>query len=124
MNFLKLGILTFSLLLVFSKISIAAQEVSYVNFGILSGEVSGSVTAKQLPTVRSYLISIKAENGNAGDVYLGISGVTVADGTTDTTTGLELSAGETTGWIPASNLNLFYIICDNAGDDITYMVIN
>ena len=65
----------------------------------------------------------KAVKGNAGNVYIGIAGVTVVDGTTDTTSGFELGAGETTGWIPASNLNLFYRICDNAGDDVVYMVL-
>ena len=65
----------------------------------------------------------KAVNSNAGDVYIGASTVTVVDGTTDTTSGYELAAGEETGWLPVNNLNLFYRICDNAGDDLTYLVL-
>ncbi len=101
-----------------------SQKTEYINNGIAVGEVSGSVTAKRLPDISGNLVCIKAVNSNSGDVYLGGSGVTVVDGTTDITTGLELSAGESTGWIPCQNLNQFYIICDNAGDDIAYMVIN
>ena len=88
-----------------------------------SGEVAGSATAKVLPSIPCQMAWIKAVNGNAGDVYLGFSGVTVVDGTTDTTTGYELSAGESIGPLPIHNLNQLYIICDNAGDDITYFIL-
>ena len=88
---------------------------------IATGERQGSASAVQLPTVSCSLVRIKAVNSNAGNVYVGISGVTKPHGTTDTTTGLELDAGEDTGWLPTDNVNRFYIICDNAGDDITYM---
>ena len=88
---------------------------------IATGERQGSASAVQLPTVSCSLVRIKAVNSNAGNVYIGISGVTKPNGTTDTTTGLELDAGEDTGWLPTDNVNRFYIICDNAGDDITYM---
>ncbi len=90
---------------------------------IVTGEVSGSATAKQLPDIDCELVNIKAVLGNAGNVYVGVSGVTVVDGTTDTTSGWELNAAEETGWLSIPNLNLLYIICDNAGDDITYMVL-
>lgn len=95
---------------------------SYSN--ISSGEVSGSVTAKQLPNVPASLIKITAQGGNAGNVYLGGAGVTIPDGTTDTTSGLLLDAADTTDWMPIDNLNRLYIICDNAGDDITYLVLS
>lgn len=90
---------------------------------VKSGEVSGSATAKQLPNISSVLVKITAQVGNAGNVYLGASGVTIPNGTTDTTSGLLLDAGDTTDWMPVKNLNQFYIICDNAGDDITYLVL-
>lgn len=111
------------ILFLFFSVSVADAQWGGINTISGVGEVSGSATAKQLPTVTGGLCLVKAENGNAGDVYVGISGVTVADGTTDTTSGIELSASETTGWMPCTNLNNFYIITDNAGDDITYMVI-
>jgi hypothetical protein len=90
---------------------------------VQSGEVSGSATAKQLPDIPCRAVSITALVGNAGNVYLGGAGVTIPDGTTDTTSGLTLDAGVTTDWMPVTNLNLFYIICDNAGDDITYLAL-
>ena len=55
-------------------------------------------------------------------MYVGFAGVTKAADTTTTTAGMELAAGQETGWIPVGNLNELYIICDNAGDDILYMV--
>ncbi len=90
---------------------------------IHSGEVAGSLTAAQLPNVSCRLVRFKARDDNAGSVYLGGSGVTAPDGSTDATTGLELNAGEDSGWIPVDNLNRFWRICDNAGDDLTYLAL-
>jgi hypothetical protein len=47
--------------------------------------------------------------------------VTVANGSTDTTTGWELDSGQETEWLQVDNLNVFYRICNNAGDDLVYM---
>jgi hypothetical protein len=91
---------------------------------VATGEVAGSATAAVMPTVSCMLVRFKALASNAGNVYIGGAGVTVADGTTDTTTGLELTPGDDTGWIPVSNLNKFYRICDNAGDDLTYVALS
>lgn len=86
------------------------------------GELAGSATAAQGPDVQVSFVRFKAAFDNAGRVYLGASnGVTKKDGSTDVTTGYELSAGEETPWLPAENVNLFWYICDNAGDDLTYL---
>ena len=85
---------------------------------IQSGEVDGDGTAKALPSIEGQLFLISALNSNVGDVYLGGSGVTIPDGTTDTTSGLELQPGDTIT-VPIHNLSLLYIIADNDGDDIT-----
>jgi hypothetical protein len=87
------------------------------------GELAGSASALQLPNVPCRLAQLKALTSNAGKVYLGGAGVTRPDGTTDTTTGLELGPGEETGWIPIDNLNRLFRISDNAGDDLTYLVL-
>ena len=87
----------------------------------VSGEVAGATSATQLPDVKSRLVRIKALAGNAGNVYIGFtSGVTKAAGTTDTTSGMELAAGDAE-WFFVDNLNKMYYICDNAGDDISYV---
>ena len=100
-------------------------RVENIPYGkIQVGEVSGSATAVVLPSVECSLVVIKAVSTNAGGVYVGGSGVTVVNTTTDTTSGLELEAGDSTPWIPISNLNLLFIICDNAGDDITYLALS
>jgi len=85
------------------------------------GERQGSASAVQLPTIAGSLIYIKAVASNAGNVYIGLSGVTKVNGTTDTTTGLELNPGDMIT-LPIASLGDLYMICDNAGDDITYMV--
>ncbi len=86
------------------------------------GERQGSAAAVQLPTLACKMARIVACVSNVGNVYLGRSNaVTKPDGTTDTTTGLELAPGADTGWLPIQNLNLLWMICDNAGDDITYL---
>lgn len=88
------------------------------------GEQAGSATAVQMPSVSAQMVKFKALRSNTGNVYIGrSSGVTVADGSTDTTTGLELGPGEDSGWIPVDNTNVFWYICNNATDDFTYMVI-
>lgn len=93
-------------------------------FGTIAvGELAGSATAAQMPAQACKWVKFKAVWSNAGKVYIGGSTVTKVDGTTDTTTGLELSAGEETGWIPVSNLNVLYRISDNAGDDLTYLAL-
>ena len=90
---------------------------------VRAGEIQGSGTAVQLPDIKCSMVKFKAVIGNAGNVYIGGAGVTVVDGTTDTTSGWELDASEETDWIPVDNLNRFYIICDNAGDDLVYMAL-
>lgn len=88
---------------------------------VATGERAGSATAAVLPTVAGSMFWIKAVASNAGNVYLGMAGVTVVDGTTDVTSGFELAPGDMIGPLPVENLNKFYIICNNAGDDITYL---
>jgi len=88
---------------------------------IINGELAGSAVALQMPDLSCKLVKFKAAASNAGNVYIGGAGVTAPDGTTDVTTGLELTPRQETGWLPVSNLNLFYRICDNAGDDLNYL---
>lgn len=88
---------------------------------VASGELQGSATALQNPSIACKMARFKAVLSNAGNVYLGGAGVTKPNGTTDATTGLELGPGDDTGWIFVDNLSRFYRICDNAGDDLTYI---
>ena len=97
------------------------QNVAYTK--VQTGEIDGSATAAVLPSIACQLVCFKAVASNAGNVYLGVAGVTVVDGTTDITSGFELDAGDSTPWIPVDNLNRFYLICDNAGDDLTYLAL-
>lgn len=91
---------------------------------VATGELGGETSATACPDIRGGLVMFKACSANTGDVYIGTSAsATVKDGTTDVTTGFELAAGETTPWLPVTNLNIFHYICDGTGDDITYIVL-
>ena len=92
--------------------------------GTLNGELAGSATEVQMPDVKCWMVKFKAVATNAGKVYIGGEGVTVVDGTTDALSGYELAAGEDTGWLLVDNLERFYRICNNAGDDLTYIGLN
>jgi hypothetical protein len=92
---------------------------------VQTGEVAGSITAVVLPSIECEMVNVKAQGDNAGNVYLGTSSsATVCAGTTDITSGFQLDAGQETGWLPITNLNKLYIICDNAGDDICYIALS
>lgn len=93
------------------------------NGQVKNGELQGSATALQLPNLPCAMVCFAALSSNAGNVYIGISGVTLPDGTTDVTTGLQITPGATTNWLPVDNLNRLYRICDNAGDDLTYFAV-
>lgn len=90
------------------------------------GEVAGSATAKQLPAIRGKWVKFKAAIDNAGNVYVAPnSGVTKAAGTTTTTAGWPLDAGQETDWLPmgeTGSMDEWYLIGDNAGDDLLYTV--
>jgi hypothetical protein len=88
---------------------------------LANGELAGSAVAVRMPDVPCKMVKFKAQTTNAGYVYIGGPGVTVPNGATDVTTGLELLPGDETGWIPIDNLNRFWRICNNAGDDLTYL---
>jgi hypothetical protein len=89
---------------------------------LVTGEIAGSATAAVCPTRVLKAVKFKATLTNAGKVYIGTSSsVTKAAGTSTTTAGWELSPGEETDLLLCSNLNQFYIICDNATDDLVYM---
>lgn len=90
---------------------------------VAMGERAGSATAVQLADVDGQFFFVGALPTNAGNVYLGNSvAVTVPAGTTDITSGLALEPGETV-LLPIHNLSQLWIICDNAGDDLSYLVL-
>jgi hypothetical protein len=90
-------------------------------YTLRTGEVAGALAATQFPQLACKMCRVKAQNDNAGNVYVGVGGVTVAAGTTDTTTGWQLDAGEETPWLLVSDMNQLFRISDNAGDDVTYI---
>lgn len=90
-----------------------------------SGEMAGSATAVPFTSVRCHWAKFKAAIDNAGNVFIGKTGVTKMAGTTTATAGWPLDAGQETDWIPVPDgdlANLFYI-CDNAGDDVAYFCV-
>lgn len=97
--------------------------MAYENFHA-TGEIAGATSATQMPDIKCRWVKLKAAYDNAGRVYIGGAGVTKKAGTTTATAGYELSAGEETPWIPLlESLNELYRICDNEGDDLTYITL-
>lgn len=90
---------------------------------VITGEVAGSVTAKQLPDINCQMVQFVAAITNSGTVYLGSEGVTIPNGVDDVTSGIPLAAGYATPLYPIQNLSLFWIICTNATDDLTYIAV-
>jgi hypothetical protein len=92
---------------------------------VLTGEIAGSTSSALCPNVPCLVVKFKAQAANTGRVYLGSAAnhpnISKTDGSADSTTGLQLSAGQETDWLPVSNLNKFGLICDNASDALTYI---
>ncbi len=101
-----------------------AQRIEHIQYHVVaSGEIQGSATAAQMPDISCRAVTFRAAEDNTGNVHIGGPGVTAPDGTTDTTSGIPLEAGDWYQFVPCSNLNIFYYICDNATDDILYNVL-
>jgi hypothetical protein len=96
--------------------------MAVINSKVISGELAGATSATQGPDIDCLKVTFKAVYGNSGNVYLGGAGVTIVDASTDATTGLELDAGDEVSLV-IGNLNEVYRICDNAGDDLTYIAL-
>jgi len=92
------------------------------NFKIIAtGGVRGGTTAAQLPDIPCAGVILQAPSDNATSVYIGVEGVTLPDGTTNTTAGYELDAGDTTRFLPIDNLNKLWMITDVNADNLIYM---
>ena len=90
---------------------------------VACGEINLTDAAVVLPSIPCKLAYISALKGNTGYVYIGGAGVTVATGSLNVTTGLQLEAGDTIGPLPIPNLNVLYGIAATSGDDISYLVL-
>ena len=70
-------------------------------------------SAVVLPTVGCQMFMLQALAGNTGSVYYGESDVSA-------TTGIALTAGTMSPWIPCENLDEYYVIAGTTGDDVIY----
>ena len=101
---------------------------TYENLCVVGvGEMTGSVTAKQLPSIGGRFATIRAFPANANPVYIGGPSVTVPDGTTDAVAwsggdGYPLQAGEAITLPLVDNLDELYLIGTAATDDIHILV--
>lgn len=80
--------------------------------------VDAAGTAQALSTTSAIkYIFIKALSGNTGIVYIGSS-------TVETTDGLELLPGESTGWFPISDVATVYVDADNNDDGVRFLTLS
>ena len=94
----------------------------------ISGEVAGSATAAQLPAAlqRSCKrVIIRARSDNVAEsVYIGFtSGVTVPNGSSDATTGFELTAASPPLELDIQHSNQIWYICSAATADFTVVIL-
>lgn len=90
---------------------------------VQSGELAGSVTTVRFPDISGSRCVIQGAPTNTGRVYIGGAGVTVPNGTGDTTSGIALAAGIMLPLV-IRNLNELYYICDGAGDEVLYFMLD
>ena len=90
---------------------------------VKTGEIALTSVSTQLPNVSCHQAKFKARAGNAVPVFIGPSGVTIADGATDALTGFQLAANEDTGFVPVLNLNKFYGLASAGVGQLTYLAL-
>ena len=84
------------------------------------GEINIAATATQLSNIPCQMVMLQGRTGNTGNITYAIAGVTVPDGTADVTSGITLTPGAMSPWIPCTNLNQFWAIAGTANDDLIY----
>ena len=91
---------------------------------IATGELISGTAALQGPNVTAKLVQLWTGQNNAGTVYWGASTVTTEDGTADTTTGVPMKSGETSNYIPVSNLNKIWHVASAADQRLFYVALS
>jgi hypothetical protein len=88
------------------------------------GEIGAGVVAAAFPSIKGSFVVLRAADTNPGVIYLGLAGVTIPNGATDTTSGWPLPAGSETLAIPlpSNDLASLSIIASIAGCSLSYMV--
>lgn len=85
------------------------------------GELISPGTVVQFPAVQAGIVLVKALAGNTTPVYIGgVLGTTLPNGTTDTTTGIELDLGESEYFF-VKQLSDLFLIAETSGDGVTYI---
>lgn len=99
------------------QLNYAPGANSSYSFGhFYAGRIAPSATRRQMPNIPCEMVFIKADPDNTGQVYIGGADVSSA-------IGMQLDAGEVTGWIPIKNTNLIWYICSSTAQNISYMII-
>jgi hypothetical protein len=92
---------------------------------VANGELAVGVSQVQGPDIRCKMVYVKANNDNAGYVNIGfVTGVPVTNEGTDTTTGIELAAGQDSPLMIVGNLSELFFIATQASQGITYALVD
>jgi len=98
-----------------SSIPVVVCDEQSVRNNFLTGQFLVGVTAVQLPSNSlKNSVNVKSSESNTGIIYVGNSNAVT------TTTGYELSAGESIT-LPINNSNLIYLISDSTNQIISYI---
>lgn len=92
------------------------EQRSYSFPRFAGGYLPVAVTATQGPNIPCEMVFLQADPDNTGQVWIGGSDVTGING-------VQLEAGDMTGWIPIQNLNLVYTIGSDATQAVRYLIV-
>lgn len=93
---------------------------------VVSGELAVGTAAggTAAGSVACHLVRFRARYSNTGTIYMGGgTTITTPDGTTDTTSGWSMVAGDDTGWMPSDNVNRYYFLSSGTGNALTYVAL-
>lgn len=97
------------------------ENISYDTFA--TREVVAGTTAAVAGTYAYKYAWVQAAPANTGTVYFGGTGVTIPNGTADTTSGWGLTAGNSFGPLPGGNLNQLGVIATADGQSVVIVTV-
>ena len=87
-----------------------------------TGNRACTTTAEQLPAHACRMVKLVAASANAGKVYVGFANTVVGtQGADNEVTGIELSAGQDSGWIPVSDTSMIWVYGSAATQNVSFM---
>lgn len=92
------------------------EQRSYSFPRFAGGYIAVGASRLRGPHIPCEMVFLQADPDNTGQVWIGGSDVSGLNG-------MQLDAGDVTGWIPIQNLDLVYTIGSNASQVLHYLIV-